>query len=78
MSTTELAARLASLEADVVLLRQRLEQAETVAGIKLGLDDLNRGLGRPAKDVVKELGAKHCLQAHEPGGTHRRPIVQPI
>ena len=61
MTTTKLESRLAVLEADVALLRQRLEQAEAVAGIKRGLDELNRGLGRPAKDVVKELRAKYRL-----------------
>ena len=61
MTTTEIESRLASLEADVALLRQRLEHAEALAGIKRGLDELNRGLGRPARDVVKDLRAKHNL-----------------
>lgn len=61
MTATEIESRLATLEADVAFLRQRLEHAEAVAGIKRGLDELNRGLGRPAKDVVQELRAKHHL-----------------
>jgi hypothetical protein len=61
MTTSEIESRLATLEADVAFLRERLEHAEALAGIKRGLDELNRGPGRPAKDVVKELRAKHNL-----------------
>ena len=59
MTTAKIESRLATLEADVAFLRQRLEYAEAVAGIKRGLDELNRGLGRPAKDVVRELRSKN-------------------
>ncbi len=63
MTSTDIEFRLATLEADVAVLRERLEHAEAVAGIKRGLDELNRGLGRPAKEVVKRLRAKHHLSS---------------
>jgi len=61
MSDAEMISRIATLEADVASLRERLEHAEAVGGIKRGLEELDRGLGRPAKVVVEELRVKYGL-----------------
>lgn len=63
MTTAELQSRITELETEVATLREKLEHAETVAGIRKGLEEIERGLGRPAKQVVAELRTKHNLPA---------------
>jgi hypothetical protein len=53
--------RLSALEAKVAVLAEQLDDIETEAGIERGLDEVNRGLGRPAREIVEELRAKHNL-----------------
>jgi hypothetical protein len=38
-----------------------VEQAETIAGIKIGLESLARGEGVPAKTVFAQLRRKHNI-----------------
>jgi hypothetical protein len=61
VSAVELQTRLAALEAEVLTLRERVEYAETLAGIKRGLDEANRGLGTPLKQVDQQLRAKYGI-----------------
>jgi prevent-host-death family protein len=44
-------------------LLETVEHAETIAGIKLGLDSLGRGEGQPAKTVFARLRRKHKIPA---------------
>lgn len=40
---------------------QRVEQAETVTAIKLGIAEFERGEGRPAREALEELRRKHGI-----------------
>jgi prevent-host-death family protein len=42
-------------------LLETVDQAEAIAGIKLGLDSLARGEGQPAKAVFARLRRKHKI-----------------
>ena len=44
-------------------LLDAVEQAEAIAGIKLGLDSLARGEGSPAKAIFQRLRRKHKISA---------------
>jgi prevent-host-death family protein len=44
-------------------LLDSVEQAETIAGIKLGLESLARGEGQPAKTVLGRLRRKYGISA---------------
>lgn len=44
--------RVMELEAEVTTLREKLEYAETVAGIKRGQEEARRGLGKPLRQVT--------------------------
>jgi predicted transcriptional regulator len=57
----DLTARVRALQADVAAISAELDDAETLAGIERGLDEVNRGLGRPAKEVIAELRTKYGL-----------------
>lgn len=61
VSTIELQSRLTRLEAEVSTLRERVEYAEALAGIKRGLDEANLGLGTPLKQVDEQLRAKYGI-----------------
>jgi hypothetical protein len=61
LSNAELQARLSALEAEVSELKNRVEYAEALAGIKRGLDEARRGLGAPLKQVDEHLRAKYGI-----------------
>ena len=61
VSTAELQSRLAALEAEVSTLRERVDYAEALAGIKRGLDEAHRGLGTPLKQVDERMRAKYGI-----------------
>lgn len=61
MTVSELESRLTSVERELAQLKEKLERAETRAGIARGLQEAALGLGRTARDVVAELRTKHNL-----------------
>jgi hypothetical protein len=63
MTVAELESRVTSLEAEVARLKEKLEYAEACAGIQRGLDEANRGLGKPAREVLERLRIKHNIPA---------------
>ncbi len=62
VSTVELQTRLAALEAEVSTLKERVEYAEALAGIRRGLAEADRGLGAPLKQVDDRLRAKYGIK----------------
>jgi len=40
---------------------ERIERAETVAAIRKGMEEFERGEGRPARKALKELQRKHGI-----------------
>jgi prevent-host-death family protein len=42
-------------------LLERLEYAETVAAIRKGIEEFERGQGKPAQEALEELRAKHGI-----------------
>jgi prevent-host-death family protein len=38
---------------------ERVERAETVAALRQGIEEFERGEGRPAREALQELGRKH-------------------
>jgi prevent-host-death family protein len=42
-------------------LLERLEYAETVAAIRKGIEEFERGQGKPAREALEELRAKHGI-----------------
>jgi len=42
-------------------LLERLEYAETVAAIRKGIEEFERGQGKPAREALQELRAKHGI-----------------
>ena len=40
---------------------ERVERAETVAAVRQGIDEFERGEGRPAREALEELRRKHGL-----------------
>jgi PHD/YefM family antitoxin component YafN of YafNO toxin-antitoxin module len=42
-------------------LLEAAELAETLAGIRRGLDQAKRGEGRPMREFLEQLGAKHGI-----------------
>ena len=38
-----------------------LDQAETIAGIREGLESMERGEGRPAEEVFEEIRGRHAI-----------------
>ncbi len=61
VSTIELQTRLAALEAEVSTLKERVEYAEALAGVKRGLAEADRGLGSPLKQVDDRMRAKYGI-----------------
>ena len=55
----ELESRVASLEADVNLLKKKLEKFAAMARIQRGIDQINRGEGVPARQAIEALRQKH-------------------
>lgn len=60
-TATKLEARITALEAEVASLREQVEREEVRAAIRRGLDEADRGLGIPARELVKKLRAKYKL-----------------
>ena len=42
-------------------LLERLEYAETLAAIRKGIEEFERGQGKPAREALEELRAKHGI-----------------
>lgn len=63
MTITQLKSRIKQLEAENKSLRKKLDHAEVIAGIKEGLEQANRGLGRPFRQVAEELRRKYKISA---------------
>ncbi len=42
-------------------LLDALDEAQAVAGIRRGLESMNRGQGRPAREVLKEIEQRHKI-----------------
>ncbi|HUO09865.1 MAG TPA: hypothetical protein VM008_16295 [Phycisphaerae bacterium] len=61
MTVAELEARLTAAQREIVRLEAELEHAQAVAGIKRGLDEANRGLGKPLREVDEELRTKYNI-----------------
>ncbi len=40
---------------------ERIERAETVAAIRKGMEEFDRGEGRPAREALEELRQKHGI-----------------
>ena len=40
---------------------ERVERAETVAAVRRGIDEFERGEGRPAREALEELRRKHGI-----------------
>jgi prevent-host-death family protein len=40
---------------------ERIERAETVAALKQGIEEFNRGEGRPGREALEELRRKHGI-----------------
>lgn len=47
-------------EAYQVLL-DRLERAETIAAVRMAMEEFDRGEGRPAREALEELREKHGI-----------------
>lgn len=45
------------------LLRQLIENLETIAGIQQGLDELNTGKSRPVNDFIQEMQKKYDISS---------------
>ena len=43
------------------MLLDRLERAESIAAIRQGIDELERGEGRQARQALEEIRAKHGI-----------------
>ena len=61
MTVAELESRIDALEKKVATLEQQLEHERMMAGVKRGLDEARRGLGKPLNQVDRELRAKHNI-----------------
>ncbi len=61
--TTDLESRVAALESQVAELSDRLEQAQTIAAVQRGLEQLARGQGIPAREAVETLRKKYNIPA---------------
>ncbi len=54
-------ARIAALEADVAMLKERLEQSELERDIEEGFAEIDRGEGLPAIETIQALARKHGI-----------------
>lgn len=45
------------------LLRQLIEQLETIAGIQQGIEELNAGKARPIGDFIQEMQKKYDISS---------------
>ena len=48
---------------DPSLLRQLIEQLETIAGIQQGIEELNAGKARPIGDFIQEMQKKYDISS---------------
>jgi predicted transcriptional regulator len=61
MTVAEMKTRLTELESRVATLEEELDYAQTVAGIKRGLEQIDRGEYMPARKWAEQTRAKHKL-----------------
>jgi predicted transcriptional regulator len=61
MTISELQQRVEQLEGENSALREKLDYAEAVAGIKRGLEQVNKGQMKPLRQVDEELRAKYKI-----------------
>ncbi len=61
MTVAELEYPVKEREQKVANLEQQLEHERMIAGIKRGLDEVNRGLGKPLQQVDAELRTKYNI-----------------
>ena len=61
MTVAELESRVVTLEQKAEQLQDQLERSQLLAGIKRGLDEARRGLGKPLRQVDDELRAKYSI-----------------
>jgi predicted transcriptional regulator len=61
MTTSQLESRLASLEAQVARLEEKLEQTRIAARIRKGLDQADRGEVVPAREALETLRNKYNI-----------------
>jgi hypothetical protein len=62
-TSTNLAARVAALEAKVADMSEKMERAEPLAAVRRGWEQAMRGEGKPAREVFKALKQKYCTPA---------------
>ena len=62
-TSTDLAARLAALEAKVADMSEKMERAEYFAAVRRGWEQAMRGEGKPASEVLESLKQKYCMPA---------------
>ena len=58
---SEMRVRIEELEAEVASLKQKLDYAEAVAGIKRGQEDVARGKMTPLREVDRKMRAKYGI-----------------
>ncbi len=61
MTVAQLEFRITELEAQVATLRDELDYAQAVAGIKRGLQQIDRGEYMPAREWAEKVRVKHKL-----------------
>lgn len=61
MTVSEMQERIALLESEIVVLCEKLERAEEIAGIKRGIDETNRGEFIPLRQFDEEMRAKYKI-----------------
>jgi predicted transcriptional regulator len=61
MTPAELQSRVSALEDEIASLKEKLEYAQTIAGINRGLDEADRGLGIPLREADQQLRAKYNI-----------------
>jgi hypothetical protein len=59
--TADVKEKFDALEAEIAALKARVEYAEALAGIRKALDQADRGLGTPLKDVDARMRAKYGI-----------------
>ena len=59
MTVSELLTRVTELESRVTTLEEQLDFAQAVAGIKRGLEQIDRGEYLPAREWAEKVRAKH-------------------
>jgi len=61
MTVADLESRLSVVEAEVAALREALYKERVREGIRVGLEQVERGEVRPAREAFEELRRKHKI-----------------